>query len=379
MRMLPFIAGVLFAVLWPLEVRAAVRAGEELVIGADERVPGDLYVAARRARVAGVVEGDLIIAAGQVEVSGLVQGDVLVASGQVTIPGRVEGSIRAATGQFRLSGAVREDVVVASGEVDLAQSATIGRDAMIASGNVRSAAAATRDVLMAAGNVSLDGSVGGDARIRAQQLTLGSELTVDGTLEAVTPRAPEVPPSARIASVQHVPAERDGRWSGKAILLGWIRPSIGFIAFGLLLFWLAPRLTRSAPETLRHQPLKNLGWGALALVAIPAIAILLLVVGGLLGGWWLGVLALTVLGIASLVAFPVVGLWLGQILLRVVRRPTDVFLALVSGVVVLMLAMRVPILGGLVTLAALLFGLGAVLRTAWSLGHARAEPMPKPA
>ncbi|HUH06783.1 MAG TPA: hypothetical protein VML96_03150, partial [Egibacteraceae bacterium] len=54
-----------------------VRAGDEVVIPADETVEHNLYVSGGRVRVEGRIEGDLVAAGGQVDVLGEVAGDAL--------------------------------------------------------------------------------------------------------------------------------------------------------------------------------------------------------------------------------------------------------------------------------------------------------------
>ena len=83
------------------------------------------------------------------------------------------------------------------------------------------------------------------------------------------------------------------------------------------------------------------------------------VLGAIVGGWWLGLVALAFYFAAIAVSVPVAALGLGASIMRITGRPSHVVLALLVGLIVLLLIGLVPILGPLVIFLAVLFGLGA--------------------
>jgi hypothetical protein len=163
-------------------------------------------------------------------------------------------------------------------------------------------------------------------------------------------------------------------------VIGWFRSMVGLFALGLLLVFLLPDFSRRLPATLRQSPWRSLGWGAAAFVGIPILAALIFLVGALLGGWWIGLIALGLYAVALALCFPVVGMFIGRWLLeRFGKAGTPMVLALLLGLALLTLVGRVPVLGALIVLATLLFGLGALVLTAASgrrgMGvHARPQP-----
>jgi hypothetical protein len=106
--------------------------------------------------------------------------------------------------------------------------------------------------------------------------------------------------------------------------------------------------------------------GTLGLFATPPAALILIFLGALLGGWWLGLIALVVLIVALALSFPVIAYIFG---LEAFAKVTAIegggkkLLALIAGLAALMLLVRIPVLGALIALATMLFGLGALLRT----------------
>ncbi len=349
---------------------AEVRTGEEVLIRPGEVIEEDLYVFANRVEVAGEVQGDLLAFTSELEVSGRVTGDVMTFAGETEITGPVGGSVRAGTGSLRIMGPVGEDVLAAAGEIELGRHATVGRDVIVSSGNIELTSEVDGDVRAAAGMLVLNGMVHGDARVRANELAVGDDATVDGTLRYGTAKS-EIAQGARIANVEKV--EAPGRTRGPAaaagwFLLGWLRWSVGMFALGLIVRVLFPKFTRAVPETLRRSAWLSLGIGAAVLFGIPTAAMALFAIGAFVGGWWIGLIALGVLATAIAVCFPMVGMFVGDWLLtRVAHKSVRLILSLLVGVLLLALVVRLPIIGALVALATILFGLGALTISGWRL------------
>ena len=105
-RFLILIGFVLLAVLLvvsPVWGAVETRSGQEVVIGPDEVVEDDLYVAANEVVVDGTIEGDLVAFGRSVTVNGTVEGDLIAAGQTVEVGGTVEDDARIA-GQALLLG-----------------------------------------------------------------------------------------------------------------------------------------------------------------------------------------------------------------------------------------------------------------------------------
>ncbi|MGA9523660.1 MAG: hypothetical protein WBV82_19520 [Myxococcaceae bacterium] len=357
---------------------AEVRTGDEVVIRQGEVVGEDLYVFANRVEVEGVVEGDLLAFTSELDVPGRVTGDVMAIAGDIDITGQIGGSVRAGTGTLRIMGPVGEDVLAAAGEVELGRHATVGRDVIVSSGDMEVASEVEGDVRAAAGMLALDGMIHGDARVRANELSVGDDAEINGTLRHGSAQA-EISQAARIGNVEKVELQRRARGPAAVgwFLLGWLRWAVGLFALGLIVRLLFPKFTRTVPETLQRSPWKSLGIGAAVLFVVPIAAMVLFVVGAFIGGWWIGLIALGVLSIAIAVSFPMVGLFVGDWLLtHVAKAHVRAILALLVGVVLLSLVIRLPIVGALVALATILFGLGALTVSGWRLRPVQALPAP---
>jgi hypothetical protein len=337
-----------------------VRAGGEVIVPAEETVPGNLYVTGGTIEVLGDVEGDLVATGGQIRVSGNIGGNALIAAGDIAIDGDVGGNTRVAGGQVVVTGQTAEDLAVAAGRLRVAQTARVGADLLFSSGQAR-----------------LDGAVDGNVLgITGDYIETG---TVAGTTD-VTVRAPEEPPTA---------GER---------VLDRIQRYIGLLLVGALLLWLAPRLSRGATEHLRRRPLVDLGVGALVLLAAVVGVVAVVIVGALLtaGFGALGLSGLagltitTALLFAALLAFAVVvvaafaapvlaGLLLGGYLIDVDKGWLPAFGALALGTLALVAVFTIPYLGGLAALVVALLGFGALIMIAPPLRRGSDQPAIEPA
>lgn len=354
---------VLWALVPGLAMAAELRSGDVVRVGPEEVIEEDLYAFGREVSIQGTVRGDVITAGQQVDISGTVEGDVMSAASNNRISSPVRGSLRAAGGELSVSGSVGEDAMLAAGNLQLTSEAQVGKDLYLASGEAQVYAPVLGELRAAAGTLTLAAPVGQDAHAEVGTLRLTDEARVNGNLSYRSERDAQLASGAVVAgTVEHLAARQAERQGPLMGVYFWLRSLVGLFALGLLFALLAPRFTRRVTAMLRQRPLPSLGWGAALFVSIPLLASLVFIVGLLLGGWWLALFILAFYALAIALSFPVVGLFLGRWLLeRFHKTGAHLAMALLLGLVLLTLVGRVPILGGLVALATILFGLGALL------------------
>jgi hypothetical protein len=127
----------------------------------------------------------------------------------------------------------------------------------------------------------------------------------------------------------------------------------------VVLLWLVERSSTRSWRQAEPASARRSGGGLLAFFGLPILAVIALVtiVGIPLG---LGVLA--ALGLIYALGYSATAWILGR---RIVRQPTGWVLAFLAGWAILRLVALVPILGGRVWFAAVVFGLGALLVAVW--------------
>jgi hypothetical protein len=344
-----------------------LRTGDNVTVPADEKWQGDLYALGGRVTVAGFVDGDLTVLGGQVDVTGTVTGDLLAAGGTVSIGGIVRGDVRVAGGQLTIGGTVAEDVAATGGQVTIP-----------GSGDIKG------DLIVSGGQVSMSGSVGGSVEGSAGDYSSGG--TVGGTEHVV------VAPSRSFTVAASEP------------VMDALRQFVVVFLFGALLLWLLPRGMAAAGKVLHDRPWLALGGGALAFVGYIAfviaavIAMILLAIlfgllqvgalvaidllGGLLA---IGVVTFLFVLAIAFVADALVGLtvarWAASRMATGTTaenrwRDLGLLAAGAAGVVILT---SIPILGGWVKLAVILFGLGAFAVAWWHGWRSRRGAVEAPA
>ncbi|HUH08579.1 MAG TPA: hypothetical protein VML96_12345 [Egibacteraceae bacterium] len=334
-------ASAAFAQAQESRLEGKVRAGDEVVIPADETVEHNLYVSGGRVRVEGRIEGDLVAAGGQVDVLGEVAGDALLAGGTVNVSGDIQGDVRVGAGQFVISSAVGGDVVIGAGQGVVTSAASIGEDLVFSAGQMTMDGAVAGSVLGQAGDYRESGSVAGAVDVAVSE--------------------PPAPPTV---------ADRAA---------GAARRYASLLIFGALLLVIAPRVLRSGAESLRREPLKDLGLGALGYIAaiaavlVIAFAMILLaialgllqlgglVVAGLVGGLLtIAVIVFALVVVSAFFAQTLVGLWLGRFAVGDAGW-LRAFLALAVGALAIVVLTAIPYVGPVVRLLVALFGMGALL------------------
>lgn len=336
------------------------RTGRSISVGSDETIPHDLYAFADTVYMApdgwqgdvvidGTVEGDLIAGAGRLTINGTVDGDLLAGAGVVQINGEVTGDVRAGAGDLTIAGTVGEDVLVAAGTVIITDTGEI-----------------SEDLVFFAGNVQVDGSVAGSvlgtASTYERNGTVGA--TEDVTLDAGgEPSEPGEPPSEPV------------RIAGDAL-----RQWVTVLFFGALGLLLVPGAVHASESALRRRPLASagIGLGLLLGYLIQFIAVILLMIlvaivfasvtlDALAGiAIWLGILDLFVTTFVLVVAAWffvdfVVGLAFAQLVERGwAKSRWQEFVLLALGALIVVAATSIPGIGGIVKLAVIVLGLGAM-------------------
>lgn len=264
-------------------------------------------------------------------------------------------------------------VVVIRGDVDVPRGEVVD-GVYVVSGDVRIAGRSTGDVVVLAGDASISGRIEGDLLIASGQARLLPRAYVSGDVSYGDER-PIVAAQAIVRG--DVSKENWNDWSGFLPVVGilfWLAIGISAAILGALLLLIAPR----AADALDARSRERIG----PLIAIGvAVAICLPVAAAIAAVTLVGIpLALGILlALLPLAAVAYVGsAWvLGR---RIVKPPRGRILAFLAGLGILRAIALIPILGGIVDLAAIVFGLGLI---GAAIGAAReprqAQPPPAPA
>ncbi len=367
---------------------------------ASATVGGDVYAAGSSVDLRDPSPRDVFMAGFSATLSQQAAGDVHASGFSVDVGAPVGGDLYALGFSIDVASRVSEDVTAAGANITLTREATVGGNARLLGGSVEVKAPVSGSLVASAGTLTVESAIAGDARLTSGKLSFGPDAHVGGTLTYSAPEpieiAPSVAPAERIRFVKlEAPQVVDGIRNATDHPMHWLWPSWASITFGTVLalaFLLvvaaaalafAPAATGRLRADSLTQPFRSILLGMLGLATLFGLV---------------PVSAMTIIGIPLVpvvVLFIVVAWILGYLLgaFAVSWRMAEAFgrtpvglgaalIALAIGLVVLALLNFIPVLGWLINLVVLLFGLGGFVLSgarALAVTPATARRGPQPA
>jgi hypothetical protein len=368
-KILGYAVAAAVLVLPAVAFAAEFRMGDQASVRADERVSNDVYLAGSTVTSAGSVAGDVVAGGGTVVISGAVGADVLAAGGNLTILSSVGDDVRVAGGNVVIEGGVGGDIIAGGGQITIGGPGARG-DIVIGGGNVRIDAPVGGNVKIAGGMVYLNAPVAGSVTIEAGTVTLGSNAVIAGDLaykadkELVKEEGAVV--KGKIQFTQRNRSQIPAAALAALFSIWVLGKFVVLLVCALFVGLVFKRYSKELVAKVTKRPWLELGRGFLVLVALPAASVLLMAsIIGLPFGL-LGVLSFIA---ALLFAWIVAPIIVGSVLYRYFsKREWEVsWKTIVLGVLVYSVVGLVPILGGLLQLAAILLALGAIAAVKWEI------------
>ncbi len=346
----------------------AQEARRESAPVAERSFGSDRFSAGPAVRIAQPVTGDLFAAGGSVDIEAPVSGDTLAAGGNLRITAPLGESLYAAGGQLRIDAPIARSARVAGGQIEWGPKSRIAGNLTIAGGEVELRGTVGGHVLAVAGQLLIDGEIAGDVTATAGEIELGPNARIGGRLRYASREEIRRDPAAQIAGgVERMAARGEAQRAERLERRfgprgGWVW-TIGLMVLAALLVGGLPEFYARVTATMRSRPGASLlvGFAALACVPVAVVILLVTIVGIPLALIAVGLyLALLVVGYAS------TGIVLGDWVLARARAAAAAELwwrvgAAMLATLAIALVARLPYLGGVVMLAALVLGIGALL------------------
>jgi len=331
----------------------------------------NLYLAGPDVRLDQQSDGDVVAAAGRIAIERSVAGDVVLAAGAIDVRGPVADDLRAAGGIITVAGNVQGETLAAGASVHITPEADLAGRAWLAGNEVTIAGRLRNEVKAYGRHVTVSGDIEGPVTLSAERIEIMPGANLRGDLIYSSTHDIVIDPRARIAGKItrepgvfqmprpqiHIPG------------LAAVRPLLlfGLIAAGILLYAVFPRYTASAARTLDAAPLKSLGLGAALFFSAPPIILLLVIT---IIGIPMALIVAALYAVALLAGYLIVAFFVGDRLLRLVGKSNASTawraLSLAAALAALWLLRQIPYAGGVVVLAALLFGVGALTLQAFT-------------
>jgi cytoskeletal protein CcmA (bactofilin family) len=333
---------------------------------AGETIDDTLLAAGETVEIEGDVNGDLFAFGRRVAVRGNVTGNVIAAGETVDIQGTVAGSVFSAGRAVALTQRVQRNLYAGARDLTIAEGAEVARDLIAGASSVSMNGRVGHDLTTGARELIVRGSVGRNVLAEAATITLLDGASIGGNLTARVGDANnvQIAPGATVAgTVDRNIVERpridthENRYLTIGFYLGQVvRLAMGFVT-GVLLLWIFPGLQTlslaSAGAALRAG-----GVGLVAAISLPVLAAIacITVIGIPLGiivaiSWLLGLYF----------AKTVVAHYRGRSLFDSPRGTPHYAATLVTGLVIVLIAVNLPWIGWLIGVVLTLIGLGMIV------------------
>lgn len=352
------------------------RTGNNIVIGPNEVIQDDLIAAGESVVVRGTVQGDLIAAASTIRVPGRVAGNVIVMAQRVDLSGATEGSLRAAAQMVDVSGSVGRNANLAAQHVTVTPEARFGRDLHAAAQRVTLDGDVEGRAGVAANAATVGGTVARNLRFEGRTLALEPGARVGGDLVVRSQRPVEIAPGAVVTGdvTRLAPRPEPAPAARTIALASNLLMAVALFVTGAIGLAIAPRFFRTAADMLDEQPGWSALWGLIALIVVPAAALL---VALCVIGLPLSLVALAAWTVALLLSSIPVALFIGRHVSAWVMRGRTLspWANLALGLLILAVLLSIPFINGLTMLAVAILGLGMYILAIQRLtgtGEARA-------
>jgi len=352
------LAGFCALMALPSAVMASeFRKGDSIDVAKDEIVKGDLFVSGARARIDGTVDGDVYAFCQNLTVNGHITGDIIAFAQFVRIDGQVDGNIRTFTNSVAIRGSVAKNATSFAESVTVDSTGKIGGslttfvNMLALDGNL------ARDLLIFSHRANISGTVGGSVQARGDELTIGSTAQIVGQTRFEGRNPPSIAAGAKLGSpvefkkLEHKPFYTEGTYFVWQLI--W---AAAFVLFGLVLFVLMPKFSQEAVNSAEHYG-ASMGLGVLVFFAVPIAAVIACVT---VVGLFIGISAFFVWYASLYYAQIVVGALVGKWLMGRTSETWPLIGRMVVGVLIVRACTAIPMVGGWIKFAVILWGLGAV-------------------
>ena len=356
-----------------IEIR---REAALVTVAAGETVDDTLVIFSESAAIDGNVNGDVVAFTRTLTVRGRVAGNVVGFAQTIEIEGDVGGTVHAFARSIDVRSPVARNVFAFASDITLGNGSDVRGNAVLFAANAAVRGRVGNDVTAFAADLEIGGDVTGDVEAHAQRVRVLAPGRIGGDLRARTgdPQSVQVASGATIGGRTDVQVdealEQESEYFQLSFYFGQVLRVCAAFIVGLLLLWLFPAL-RTVTLRSGADALKAGGVGLATAILLP-IASLLAVITVI--GIPLGIVGFIVWLLALYLAKIVVAFLVGR---RLFESPSGNMphhaALLISGLVIVTIAVNVPFVGGIVNVVLVLLGVGLlVLHLAGRHGRATA-------
>jgi cytoskeletal protein CcmA (bactofilin family) len=344
-----------------LEIR---RETGLVTVAAGETINDSLLAAGDTIAIDGSVNGDLLAFGRSVTVRGNVTGNLITAGETINIEGTIGGSvIGAGRGVSLLRSRVGQNLYGFGRDIDIDTAAEVVGNAVAFGESIDMDGRVGVDLNGFAGTIRISGAVQGDVQGYATNVTLLPSARVGGDVTAHVDSSDdlEIASGAVVGgNVDTQLVEREQRRNRYETVGYYVRQIVGLGAsflVGLLLLTLFPAL-REASLPSAVAVLRSGGIGLAAAVTLPVAALLLCVT---IVGIPIGILTFVLGAIGLFLSKIVISQIIGRAVFRAPHGPPHFAATLITGLVIVIVAINLPFVGGIANFVLTLVGFGVIV------------------
>lgn len=299
--------------------------------------------------------GNTISNTGEIDGISVIAGNSINAQGKVSY-GAYAGNI------INVSDEVENDLFVAGNAITITKEAKITRDAYIAGSNIVILTDVGRDLYAGGETVDIRGiTIHGDAIIDADKVLMDDKTIIEGKLSYYENTTIE---NLKIASIKEVKELKriieetnkptfanKAKWEGIKALTGYVSILVLFLVFPKLR--VAFDKTKDGAKEIALSAIT----GLITLVATPIIAIIIMFPVITIP---IGLLLLILYAFAIYYASLITSYLIGKYLYSKATDKENLFISLLIGIIIIRLISLIPIVGGIIKVICLLYGLGKI-------------------
>ena len=342
----------------------------------------------------GPVGGDFAAGGGKVIVNHPVAGDASLAGGSVDVRAPVGDDVRAVGGDVSIESTVGGELFAAGANIALTSAAAVGRGASLWGSSVAIDGRINGDLKTTAQKVTINGDVRGNARLVADEIELGPQARIGGSLSYASKSDLKKADGATIVGAVTREEDSSGRaarrapdggwtWEGSVRGSSWVGSVMSFVvllALAAIFLVILPRFGERASERIQASPWLALVAGFGSIIAVPVLALLLFVT---LLGIPLAIAVLALYPALMLAGFVIGVLFIARLLAtglgkQVPRGFKGAIGYFAAGLLLTLLVAKVPFVGGLLVALLSLAGAGGCVLELYGRRNGSRDSMASP-
>lgn len=325
-------------------------------------VDGTAFIAGNNINVSGVINGDLFIAAKNVTINGTVNGSIMTASQDALIDGDIKNNIYSASQSVTIKSQTKGAAFLAGNKITIEDKAKIEKDLFVGASQIFQAGEVSGNFLASSENTSISGVIGKNARIKTKDLYL-EDAEIRGNLKYESEDKAIISNDSKVAGKtdwNKVDPKPKASVFSLAVLMSIVIKIINALILWFVIKLLRPNLWSSLAQSIKLNPLKSVGFGALGLIVTPtAIFFLILAVVMYPLAFLLTALYAIAIYLSRVIVSVFIGEWL-QNKFAWTYRHKGVWTTLLGLVIISTLGI-IPILGMIVNTLVIITGLGSMV------------------